>query len=83
MKSCMVFRKKSALLWLPCLVLAFGLVNKAEALQIKWTSSPNFYVDFGSTPTPMNCDYVSCMITNNDGINYSNLWVPFAGSGRP
>src|SRR5881392_1361631 len=75
MKSYMIFRKILAGRSWSCLLLALALVNEVEALQIKWTSSTNFYVDFSSTPSPMNCDYVSCMITNTDGIAYSNLWV--------
>ena len=72
-------RRAAYIPWLACLLLAFGMVSKAVALQINWTSSTNFYVDFSSTPTPMNCDYVSCLITNTDGIAYSNLWITLNG----
>ncbi len=75
MKSDMNLAKIISLRWFSCLFLALGLAGQATALQINWTSSTNFYVDFSSTPTPMNCDYVSCLITNSDGIAYSNLWI--------
>lgn len=48
------------------------LAQHVLALQVYWTCSTNFYVDFSSD---MRCDYVSVTVTNNDGVAYSNLWV--------
>jgi len=55
-----------------CAVVSLFVVNQASALQVSLTCSTNFYVDFSSD---MHCDYVSFMVTNTDGVTYSNLWV--------
>src|SRR5437868_5912081 len=46
--------------------------GSVHALQFNQTSSTNFYVDFSSD---MRASYVSFMVTNTDGVAYSNLWV--------
>ena len=58
--------------------LALGLARQACAVQVGLTSGTNFYVDFGSSPT-LQCDHVSLMISNSDGVTYSNLWVTLGG----
>lgn len=69
LKQCGICRAVVVLLFIA------SVSQNASALQINYTSSTNFYVDFSSTPTPMTCDYISCAVTNTDGVNYSNLWI--------
>jgi len=54
--------------------LMFGLASQAWALQVGLTSGTNFYVDFSVSLT-LPCDHVSLIISNTDGLTYSNLWV--------
>jgi uncharacterized repeat protein (TIGR01451 family) len=63
-------------------ILIFMLAAQlAPALTITRTSSPIFYVDTSITPS-LHGMYVAYQVSNNDGINYADLWVridSFAG----
>jgi uncharacterized repeat protein (TIGR01451 family) len=63
--------KKAFLRWLLSVLLGLG-ASSALAVQISQTSNTNVYVDFSSD---MRAAYVSYMVTNTDGLAYSNLWV--------
>ena len=54
--------------------LGLVLVPQAWAVQVGLTSGTNFFVDFSVSPT-LQCDHISLMISNTDGVTYSNLWV--------
>ena len=56
-------------------ILMFLLAAQlASALTITRTSSPIFYMDTSTTPTLQGM-YVAYQISNNDGINYPDIWV--------
>jgi hypothetical protein len=68
--------------WLTMLLLVFGVGHTGLAIQIIRVSSTNILADFSLTP-PLACNYASYLITNNDGVIRSNLWVTigsFTGS---
>jgi uncharacterized repeat protein (TIGR01451 family) len=64
--------------WWLGLWLALGLTQPAWAIQIGLTSGANFYVDFTVSPT-LQGDHISLMISNTDGVTYSNLWATLTG----
>ena len=56
-------------------ILIFMLgVQVAPALTITRTSSPIFYMDTSITPALQGM-YVAYRVSNNDGVNYADLWV--------
>src|SRR5262245_35256719 len=81
-------RRKSQPAKLPARLWLETLESRTVPTTITRTSGPIFYNDF--TPTSgaaLNSTYVSYQITNNDGVNYADVWATIgnfnAASGPP
>lgn len=66
--------------WVKVLLMLLCMSLQGFAVTISRTSDSVLYVDLGNG---LQCSYVSYSITNNDGVNYSNLWVSIDSFSSP